>query len=197
MVSGNFQFPISNDKEIIICTPFTLLPFCRSYIDKDKLPIELGAQNISPFEEGAYTGEVSAKQVAEFAQYTIIGHSERRKYFFENEDMLTNKVSLALSNNLTPVFCVQDATTPVPQGVSIIAYEPIFAIGSGHPDTPESADKVAYEIKQKNNIPFVLYGGSVTAENVNTFTKMENIDGVLVGGASLDAEKFAEIIKNA
>jgi len=189
------QFSVDH-KEVIICPPFTMLSLLKSYLLNLK-SIKIGSQNISPFEEGAYTGEITAKQVADFAEYAIIGHSERRTNFFEDEEMLSKKIVLALANKLTPIFCVQSAQTAIPQGVSVVAYEPVFAIGSGHADTPESADKVAAEIKEKNKIPFVLYGGSVEGKNVNSFTQMAHIDGVLVGGASLDVEKFAEIIKNA
>jgi triosephosphate isomerase len=196
-LSGTGKFEISNEKEVIVCPSFTALALVTEYSQQKALPLKIGSQNISPFEEGAYTGEVNAKQIAEFVHYTIIGHSERRAHFFEDEAMLAKKVSQALANNLTPIFCVQSAETSVPQGVTMVAYEPVFAIGSGHPDTPESADHVAGQIKEKYKVPFVLYGGSVTEDNVHSFTTMEHIDGVLVGGASLDAEKFIGIIKNA
>lgn len=189
------EFQISN-KEIIVCPPFTALSMAKSLIDQYKLPIKLGAQDISPFRQGAYTGEVNGKQIREFADYVIIGHSERRIKFQESNEMLTQKVAMAKEHGLTPIFCVQDAQTQIPDGVTIVAYEPVFAIGSGNPDTPENADSVAKIIKQKG-IEYVLYGGSVKPENVVNFTSMLSIDGILVGGASLDAQTFSSIIKNA
>lgn len=185
------------NKEIIVCPSFTLLEHSRYCSANLKLPLKLGAQNISPFDRGAYTGEVFGSQIKEFAQYVIIGHSERRKNFSETNEMLAQKVLMAKKYNLTPIFCIQNEKTPVPQEIDVIAYEPPTAIGTGNPDTPENAEKVAGFIKEKNkDVTNVLYGGSVTSENVNSFTKMPNIDGVLVGGASLDLVEFSQIIKN-
>ena len=185
------------DKEIVICPSFNLLPILKSYLLNHKSLIKVGAQNISPFDEGAYTGEVSAKQIKEFADYTLIGHSERRRNFNENDKILFKKVELANKYGLTPIFCVQGKETKIPSNSNIIAYEPINAIGTGHPDTPESAEDVASFFKKDYNVRHVLYGGSVTSKNVKEFTQMPNIDGVLVGGASLDAQEFYAIIQNA
>jgi triosephosphate isomerase (TIM) len=195
---NNSQFTFNTDeKEVIVCPPFTLLSTLQSYIEEHKLPFKVGGENISPFDEGAYTGEESAKQIKEFADYVILGHSERRKNFAETDAVIEQKVVKAREANLTPIFCVQGMDTPIPQGVKIVAYEPIGAIGTGHPDTPTDAEKVAKYIKEEKGVQFVLYGGSVTEENVNSFTQMPSIDGVLVGGASLDAEKFMQIVENA
>ncbi len=195
---SNFQFPVSNEKEVIVCVPFTLLPILKEYTDQASLSVKIGAEDVSPFEEGADTGEVNAEQVKEFADYAIIGHSERRKYFNEDDALLTKKVQMALQFQVTPIFCVQDENTFIPTGVTLVAYEPIFAIGSGTPDTPENAEKVIKTIKSKNPlVQYVLYGGSVKPENINTFTTSPSIDGALVGGASLEAEKFVALIKNA
>jgi len=191
------QFPISNEKEIIVCPPFTLLPLLKSYLLNHKSNIKVGAQNVSLFDEGSYTGEESANQIKEFAEFVIIGHSERRKNFSETDEMLSQKVQKALEHNLTPIFCVQGIDTPVPQGVTIVAYEPVSAIGTGNPDTPENAEKVSNSIKQKYGTQYIIYGGSVIGDNVKSFTQIPSIDGVLVGGASLDAEKFMQIIKNS
>ncbi len=185
-------------KEIIICPPFTLLSFLKEEIDKRNLPINLGAQDVSGFGSGSYTGEVSVEELREFTQYVIIGHSERRKNFHEDDSLLAQKVSMSLSSNLTPIFCVSSPDMFIPQGVSLVAYEPLSAIGTGNADNPENADEVAAQIKKNNKqMTTVLYGGSVTPENVKSFTEMENIDGVLVGGASLDASSFSEIVQNA
>jgi triosephosphate isomerase (TIM) len=154
--------------------------------------------DISPFDEGAYTGEINGNQIREFADYVIIGHSERRKNFAETDEMLSQKVQRAIECSLTPIFCVQGSDTPIPDGVTLVAYEPIFAIGTGNPDTPENAEAVIKTIKEKNpSVKYVLYGGSVTPEGVGGFTQKPLIDGVLVGGASLLSDKFVQIIKNS
>ncbi|MBI2431030.1 MAG: triosephosphate isomerase [Candidatus Levybacteria bacterium] len=189
------QFQISNHN-IIICPPFTLLPQLDWRIKNQKLGIKLGAQDISPFDEGAYTGEINGKQIKEFCEYVIIGHSERRKYFSEDDSKLEKKVAMAKKYGIKVIFCVQGEHDVIPQGVEIVAYEPVFAIGTGTPDTPENANETAKKIKEIIDVP-VLYGGSVTSQNVKNFTQMPHIDGVLVGGASLDAYEFASIIEKA
>lgn len=191
-------FVDSSEKEAIVCPPFQLLHQAKELITTHQLQVSLGAQDVSPFEHGAYTGEVNAAQIKEFAEYTIIGHSERRSNFSETDDMLAKKVTQALASGLQPIFCIQNAQTAIPEGVKIVAYEPVEAIGTGQPDTPEDAAAVAQSVKQAHpGVQAVLYGGSVTPENVNGFTKEQSIDGVLVGGASLDAEKFVQMIKNS
>ncbi|MCL4418934.1 triose-phosphate isomerase [Patescibacteria group bacterium] len=184
-------------KRIIIAPPFTSLEHARYCAGNLKLAVEFAAQDISPFTEGAYTGAVSAKQIKELANYVIIGHSERRREFAETDEMLEKKVAMALRFGLTPIFCIQNENTPVPQGVKVVAYEPPSAIGTGNPDTPENASNVAIKVKDKYDITHVLYGGSVTGQNIADFIKMPSIDGVLVGGASLNPLEFLEIIKNA
>lgn len=193
----NYDLRITN-KEIIVCPPFTLLGILRDKIREVGLPIKLGAQDISPFEQGARTGDVNGKQIKEFAEYVLVGHSERRKNFNEDDAILSKKVYMAIENNLIPIFCVPNAISSIPQGVSIVAYEPIEAIGTGNPDSPENADEVAKKIKEDNaRVTRVLYGGSVNADNVDLFTKSENINGVLVGKESLDPLEFLKIIQNA
>jgi triosephosphate isomerase len=191
----------AENKEIVVCPPLPLLsPLLEYKIElgtNDRLLIRLGAQNISPFDEGAYTGEVSGRLLQEFCAYSIIGHSERRQNFSETDEMLEKKVAMAKKYNITPIFCVQGKETIVPQGISIVAYEPVSAIGTGNPDTPGNAEAVAKYLKEQHAVNYVLYGGSVNADNVGSFTAMEHVDGVLVGGASLDPEKFIQIIKNA
>ncbi len=185
------------EKEIIICPSFTQLFSLSSAISVNKIDVKVGAQDVSPFDEGAYTGEVNAKQIKDFATYVLIGHSERRKNFAEIEAMLAKKVEMALKYGLNPIFLIQGKDTPIPQGIKTVAYEPVFAIGTGKPDTPESADETAATIKAKQPGLQVLYGGSVKSVNVKSFTSKANIDGVLVGGASLDAEELLKIIQNA
>ena len=199
MGGSAISYQLSANLEIILCPPFTLLHPLKLLITNYQLPIKLGAQNISPFPDGAYTGEISARMLKELGvEYVIIGHSERRKYFGESEQILENKVKEALDVNIIPIFCVQGKTTPVPERVKIIAYEPVFAIGTGNPDTPEDGNKIALSFKERlSQDTVVLYGGSVTPENVRSFCLQENISGVLVGEASLDPKKFSEIVQNA
>lgn len=186
----------SDDKVAIVCPPYTLLYEMKQLIADNGLALALGAQNCSPFEMGAYTGEITASEVRELGDYVILGHSERREHFHETKEMLETKVGLAKAAGLKVIFCVQGADTPVPQGVDIVAYEPIFAIGSGTPDTPENAEAVCKTIKD-NGASIVLYGGSVKPENIATFTAQPSIDGALIGGASLEADSFLELMKNA
>lgn len=192
----NFKLQTVNFK-LILCVPFTLLYPLKQEIDRLHLPIELGAQDVSPFPDGAYTGEVSARQIKEFADWVIIGHSERRKHFGETDEILEKKVSQARSVGLRIIYCVGDDIAVVPRGVDTVAYEPVWAIGTGKSDTPENANTVVGVIKAKTHIPVVIYGGSVTPENVSSFVSQETIDGVLPGGASLDPEKFSQLITAA
>lgn len=197
--SAQFDWANNTDKDVVVCPSFTNVGSVQYDLQaKHKLPVKIGAQNISPFEHGAYTGEVNAEQIAYYADYVILGHSERRQHFGETDEMLAQKVKVAVAADLKPIFCVQGKETPVPEDIEIVAYEPIFAIGSGHPDTPEDAEDVSKTIKEKNpHVKCVLYGGSVNKDDVHTFTQLPSVDGVLVGGASLDPEHFMQIIQNA
>ncbi len=183
-------------KKVIICPSFVLLETFKTFISQNLLKVSLGAQTVSSVDEGSHTGEVNAKQIKDFADYVIIGHSEERKLLNESDTILQEKVNRSLKYGLTPIYCVQNQDTFIPKGVTIVAYEPIFAIGSGNPDTPYNAGNVAKAIKEKG-ISTVLYGGSVTSANVKDFTLESSLSGVLVGGASLEAEEFIKIIKNA
>ncbi len=193
----NNQHTTINNKEIIVCPPYTQLPMMRDFVKRNGLPFKLGAQDVSPFGMGAYTGAVAAEQLKELVRYVIVGHSERRRHFGETDVAIADKVKLAVVSSIAPILCVQGAETPVPEGVSIVAYEPVFAIGSGIPDTPDNADMVAKILKERYALLAVLYGGSVNSLNVSGFTQKEHIDGVLVGGASLEAEEFLTIMHNA
>lgn len=186
-----------NSLKIIICPPYVYLPLVKKLTIDFSLPFELGAQDVSPFGMGAYTGEVCAKMLTDFAKYVIVGHSERRNYFHEDDKFLGEKVKQINSMGLEAIFCIQDAETIVPEGVTIAAYEPVWAIGSGKADTPENAKQVISFVKQKSHVDNVLYGGSVTPENIKSYLAIGQIDGVLIGGASLVPEKFWEIIINA
>lgn len=166
-----------------------------------KLPFATGVQDLSPFDSGAYTGEVSAAMLGKHVQYALLGHSERRKNFAETDTFVADKVRQAMTNNIRPIVCVSDVTqveslsTLIPDFASkgMLLYEPLFAIGSGESDTPENANNTAETIRQILPVP-VLYGGSVVPENVNGFCTQEHLSGVGVGGASLDADKFLKLI---
>ncbi len=186
-----------SNKEIIVCPSFIHLSLMKAFIEEHKLPIKLGTQNISPFDEGAYTGEINGKQIKGLAEYVLIGHSERRKYFAETQDLLKEKVKLANKWNLKTIFCADSEESLIPEGVSIVTYEPPTSISPAPPDTPENADKAAKTLKAKTSIDPILYGGNVTSENVSSFTQIDSISGVLVGRASLDAKEFYAIIQNA
>ena len=185
------------DIKVIICPSDTSLSALFQFVLENSLKVFLGAQDISEFEEGAHTGETAADQVKGLAQYVIIGHSERRA-MGETDETIEKKILNAKAAGISPILCVQSENTHVFPGVEVVAYEPIEAIGTGNPDTPENAQNVASMIKSKNpEVKYVLYGGSVTSENVSGFTNQQNLSGVLVGGASLDAPEFSQIIKNA
>lgn len=183
--------------EIIICPPYPYLPQAAKLISKYQLHLKLGAQDVSSFPAGSYTGAVTAKMIAEYAAYTIIGHSERRKYFKEDETQLSAKVIMAKDEGLIPVYCIANKQNQIPEEVTIVAYEPVEAIGTGTAETPEKASEMAMAIKQNKDIKSVLYGGSVKPVNVNQYLKANGVDGVLVGGASLEAATFWEMIVNA
>jgi triosephosphate isomerase len=180
----------------MLCVPFTLLYTMKEEIQVSDLPITLGAENVSPFPEGAETGEESARMVKDLVDWVIIGHSERRKNLGETDELLFKKVVHAKEAGLHVIYCVQNELVPVPSGVDGVAYEPVSAIGTGVTDSPENANNVIEHIKEKTRVSMVLYGGSITSANVASFVGQPSIDGVLVGGASLDSEKFVDLIAN-
>lgn len=183
--------------EIVVFVPFLYLSIAKKIIGDFNLPFSIGAQSISPYPSGAYTGEITGEMITQYAKYVLIGHSERRKFFGETDDILQKKVEESLKNRLEPLYCIQNEETIIPKEVEFVAYEPIWAIGSGTADSPENADKVAEAIKRKWGVKRVLYGGSVTPQNVASFIDMPSLDGVLPGKISLDAQLFMELIQNA
>jgi triosephosphate isomerase len=194
----------TTDKKVIICPSFALLSDIKSYSLKNNSSVKIGAQDISPFGEGSYTGEVNGKQLKDFAEFVIVGHSERRKNFAESNDTVNLKIKKAFEYGLIPIVCISELEqVKALQEIAktnnnfIVAYEPLFAIGSGTPDTPENADLMAGKIKNIIGDIAVLYGGSVTSGNINNFSKMPNISGALIGKASLNPTEFLQIIKNA
>lgn len=209
------------DCEIIILPPFIALAEAANECRNTN--IKIGAQNCHYESSGAFTGEVSAEMVRDIgAEYVILGHSERRKYFCETDEIINKKIHKALENNLKVIFCVGESLEirengdvnefigrQINSGLKgvlkeslsdiIVAYEPIWAIGTGKAISAGSAGDVAKFIKKCLADNFgsetaVLYGGSVKPDNANEFVKSGDIDGLLVGGASLQAESFAKII---
>ena len=214
--------------EVVICPPFTSLSEASLMI-KGSI-IKLGAQNLHQEEKGAFTGEVSAKMLlGAGCEFVIIGHSERRTIFLEKDKMLNDKIRCAIKNNLKPIFCVgelleerekniteQVIESQVLKGLEnfavedikdmIIAYEPVWAIGTGKTASPQQAEKVHRFIRNLIGKNFsqefaknlrILYGGSVKPDNSKELLSQENIDGALVGGACLDADSFLSIIKSS
>ena len=187
------KFKVQSSKlEVAICPSFVVLPTMVGEISKLE-GIKLGAQDVSKFEEGQYTGEVSAKMLKDFVEFVIIGHSERREHFGETDEDVDLKIEQCLKYDLMPIVCVSDLEQVSTDKV-IFAYEPLFAVGTGEPDTPENAQRFAQKIKSKVGQDVrVLYGGSVNAKNAKSFVSQPDIDGVLVGQASLDPKEFAKI----
>jgi triosephosphate isomerase (TIM) len=181
----------------LVCAPYSDLYLMHSLVKEMSLPVALGAQDVSPFPEGAYTGEVSARMLKDMCEWVIIGHSERRKLLGEKEDELFGEVKQAKAAGLKVIYCVSDELMAIPPEVDVIGYEPTWAIGTGKTDTPENANATLTKFKAKTGIHLAVYGGSITADNVAEFVKQPAIDGALVGGASLDPEKFLKLIVNA
>lgn len=181
----------------VVCGPFSDLLSMKKFVDELGLPVELGAQDVSPFPEGAYTGEVSARMLKELVQWVIIGHSERRKFLHESDEELANETKQAKAAGLHVIYCVPDDATVIPSEADVVGYEPVWAIGTGKTDTPENANTVIHSIKTKTGQTKAVYGGSVAPDNVAAFAAQPDIDGVLVGGASLDASKFTDLIVRA
>lgn len=189
--------PVSAECTSILCPPDIYLSLCSKLIREYSLPLLLGAQNISPFGMGSYTGEVAASQVREYAQFVMVGHSERRNHFNEDASTIDAKVKLAKKADLRPILCIQGLDTPIPPEVSIVAYEPVKAIGTGKAEESSEAEAVAEGIRSKYRIEAFLYGGSVDENNVTSYMHEQMIDGVLVGGASLEPLKFWNLIQRS
>jgi triosephosphate isomerase (TIM) len=203
-----------SDNEIIISPAFTALSAISAELKGSN--IKLCAQNMHFSKEGAFTGEISASMLKEIGvEYVILGHSERRHVFNENNALINKKVKTALSNGLKPILCVGETleerekgrmkdvvVEQINKGLDgikgdlIVAYEPVWAIGTGKTATPQQAEEAHMFIRGLlgDDIP-ILYGGSVKPDNIKELIAQKNIDGVLVGGASLDAKSFSEIVK--
>lgn len=191
------EIPKKDELKVVVCPTFSALSEVKKAITVGNFPLLLGSQDLSPFGIGAYTGEESASLLKQLINLSILGHSERRQNFGETDEMVVKKVTQARESNIIPLVCIQDADTTVPESCKLVAYEPIWAIGSGNPDTPENANQVAEALKEKHGQDLeVLYGGSVAPENVEAFVYQPNINGVLIGKVSLDADEFIKICKN-
>jgi triosephosphate isomerase len=212
--------------EVGLFPPFTDLRTVQTLLDADKIPFALGAQDLSTKDSGAYTGEVSGAFLKKLnCTYVIIGHSERREYHAETDEVVAAKVQAALRHGLVPVICVGEtleqreesgptaisvgqlevALEGVPASAEIVvAYEPVWAIGTGQVASPEQAQEVCAALRgviaaklgqdaaEKTR---VLYGGSVKSGNIASFMREPDVDGALVGGASLVVDEFAAIIR--
>lgn len=182
--------------KIVVCPVFTDLSEVKKEVLTSGYPIMVGSQDISPFPEGAYTGEEAASILKNIVDLAILGHSERRKNFGETDEQIAEKVKQAKQSDIIPLVCVQGSDTPVPEGADLVAYEPVWAIGTGEADTPADANEVAGKLKGKYPGVTVLYGGSVDEGNVKAFVGQENINGCLIATASLDPEQFLKIINS-
>ncbi len=216
------------DVEAVVLPPFTDLRSVQTAIDGDKVPIRYGAQDLSPHKGGAYTGDISGAMLAKLCcTYGVIGHSERRESHNEDDALVNAKVKAALATELTPILCVgegleiREAGTHVPHCSSqldgaldglkaeqvkniVIAYEPVWAIGTGKTATPDDAQEVCGAVRARLAEKYgaetadavrIQYGGSVKAANIAAIMAQPDVDGALIGGASLDAEEFASIVR--
>jgi triosephosphate isomerase len=214
--------------EVVVCPAFTALRSVQTLLEADRLPYALGAQDVHWEEKGAFTGEVSPAMLAALkCQYVIVGHSERRQLFGETDDRVAKKVRAVFAAAMTPILCVGESledrdagrteewvTGQLSAAVSglsaeqaaalVVAYEPIWAIGTGRNASPADAGQVIRLIRETIGAAAgpdaagavrIQYGGSVKAANIREFMAHPEIDGALVGGASLDPEEFALIIK--
>jgi triosephosphate isomerase (TIM) len=212
--------------EVGIFPPFTDIRTVQTLLDADKIPFSLGAQDLSAHDSGAYTGEISGQFLSKLdCGYVIIGHSERRQYHGETDEVVAAKVQAALRHGLVPVICVgetleqreESGPTAVSvaqlqaalEGVAsdadvVVAYEPVWAIGTGQVASPEQAQEVCTALRDVLAASLgadaaastrVLYGGSVKAANIASFMREPDVDGALVGGASLVVDEFAAIIR--
>ncbi len=222
-----------NDKdhdavECVVVPPFVDLRSVQTLVDGDKLRIRYGAQDLSPHDSGAHTGDISGAMLAKLScTYVLVGHSERREHHAESDAMVRAKVLAAGRHGLVPILCVGEglevrqagsqvehcvaqlmaALVDVPEAVLstlVVAYEPIWAIGTGEVATPEDAQEVCAALRAAlADLPAgapaeqtrILYGGSVTSSNVAAIMAQPDVDGALVGGASLEAAEFAAIVR--
>ena len=198
------SFDPAGQIHVVIAPAFPFIAQAHQVITSLSLPIDLSTQDISAYPYGAYTGAIASDMVKDYVAYAIVGHSERRRLFGESSQDIANKVTQALESGITPIVCVDQpylseqmsALDSEDMDKIIVAYEPVSAIGSGTPDTPAHADSMGQQIKQLAgdiDLP-VLYGGSVDPSDVVSYVSVPNIDGVLVGGASLDQAVWHDLL---
>lgn len=212
--------------DVAVLPPFTDIRSVQTLTDGDKLSLTYGAQDLSPHDSGAYTGDVSGPMLAKLGcSFVTVGHSERREYHGESDELVNKKVKAALKHGITPILCVGEklevreagehiahTTTQLVEGLKglkaeqvkdvVVAYEPVWAIGTGKVATPQDAEEVCGAIRatlaenygaEVASSVRVLYGGSAKANNISDLVACENIDGALVGGASLDGDEFTKL----
>ncbi len=225
LADANFDYTRT---EVVVLPPFTDIRSVQTLVSGDNMAIGYGAQDISTHDKGAYTGEISATMLKQLGcTYVVVGHSERREYHGETDALVGEKARVALAAGITPIICcgegldIRQAGTHVAHvlsqidgaldgmsaedvATSVIAYEPIWAIGTGEVATPEDAQEVCGAIRARiaelydqatADATRILYGGSVKSSNVADIMAKEDVDGALVGGASLKADEFAKIAR--
>jgi triosephosphate isomerase (TIM) len=216
--------------EVVLCPPFTDLRTLQTLIDSDKLSFKLGAQNCYWEDTGAFTGEVSPVFLAKLnVHYVIVGHSERRQFFGDTDEWVNKKINAVIKHGMTPIVCVGetleereagetqskvvgqtraafDGVKPADAAACVVAYEPIWAIGTGRNATPDDANDTCGVVRAALTEVYddgvaqavrIQYGGSVKPGNIAELMAMPEIDGALVGGASLDPDDFARIVRYA
>jgi triosephosphate isomerase len=214
--------------EVVVVPPFTDLRSVQTLVDGDRLEVKYGAQDVSTQDSGAYTGEISASMLAKLGcSYVVVGHSERREYHAETDEVVNAKAKKAIAADMTPIVCVGEGLevrkegrqveytleqvrgslaglSPEQVGDLVVAYEPVWAIGTGEVATPDDAQEVCGAIRTMVAEEFsedaaarlrVLYGGSVKAANVGGIMEKPDVDGCLVGGASLQVDEFGGICR--
>jgi triosephosphate isomerase (TIM) len=214
--------------EVVVLPPFTDLRSVQTLIDGDRLRVGYGAQDLSPHDAGAYTGDIGGPLLAKLGcAYVVVGHSERRQYHQEDDGIVNAKVKAAIRNGMAPILCVGesldvrrageqvahataqlraalDGVTAEQAKTAVVAYEPVWAIGTGEVATPDDAQEVCGALRMTLGEIYsgdvadgmrVLYGGSVKPDNIAAIMAMADVDGALVGGASLSVEDFAAIVR--
>ncbi len=226
-LSYRLDHPDYDRVDVVVCPPFTALRSVQTVIESDHLRMRLGAQNTYWEEKGAFTGEVSPPMLAKLGvEFVIVGHSERRQIFGEDDTAVNRKVKAVMAAGMTPIMAVGETLEEREEGVTeakvgsqvraglrgldaeavagmVIAYEPIWAIGTGRNASPDDAGAVCSFIRSEVEAKFpgaggelrILYGGSINPGNIAGFMAKKDIDGGLVGGASLDPDTFASVIR--
>ena len=214
--------------DVVLCAPYTHLFALHSELGA-KSSFKLGAQNVSEHEEGSFTGEISASMVRELVGFVLVGHSERRKYLHETDKEDGQKITTCLRHHLTPILCVGESHDERSNGNAkqvvldqlntdlhgvtekelsdiVVAYEPVWAIGSGNFAKPAMVEEMIMLIRNTLTQRYgrmasmkvrILYGGSVVPDNAKTYLKLQGVDGLLVGGASLNYKQFVKIVQSA